>query len=171
MQQLALLMHMYERDPLPVLPALSEAVVSCMRWQLALHIFNPGVAYALLDFNMLLGKHVAPPALHWSKAASAGNLTPDQLQSIGTLLGLVKPRLQVTGSRGCSAAGVVFLKAVAGLAVLMCVVVAVVRVCSGAAAVVLLQSCKCLQIQLLHTRSIRDKSVRTSCVTTCAAAC
>lgn len=93
-QQLALLMHMYERDPLPVLPALSEAVVSCMRWQLALHIFNPGVAYALLDFNMLLGKHVAPPAEHWSKAASAGNLTPDQLQSIGTLLGLVKPRLQ-----------------------------------------------------------------------------
>jgi hypothetical protein len=48
-----------------------------------------------MDYNMLLGKYVPPPADHWAKAASAGNLTPEQLQSIGTLLQLVKPRLQV----------------------------------------------------------------------------
>jgi hypothetical protein len=94
-QQVALLMHVYERDPLPALPALSEAVVACMRWQLALHIFNPSMAYFLLDYNMLLGKHVPAPADHWVKAATAGNLTPEQLQSIGTMLQLVKPRLQV----------------------------------------------------------------------------
>jgi hypothetical protein len=101
-QQVALLMHVYERDPLSALPALSEAVVVCMRWQLALHIFNPSMAYTLLDYNMLLGKHVPAPADHWAKAANAGNLTPEQLQSVGTMLQLVKPRLQV-GRLGATA--------------------------------------------------------------------